>query len=142
MRSLKTLALRMRQHDANGREIAAWLEKHPKVAKVSYPGLASHPQHALAKEQMSGFGGMMTIYLKGGLNESRRFLETVKLFSLAESLGGVESLIEHPAIMTHASIPPEQRKALGIDDAMIRLSVGVENVEDLLRDLSSALEKV
>jgi cystathionine gamma-lyase len=142
MRSLKTLGLRMRQHDASGREIAAWLEKHPKVAKVSYPGLASHPQHALAKEQMSGFGGMMTIYLKGGLAESRRFLENVRIFALAESLGGVESLIEHPAIMTHASIPPEQRKALGIDDAMIRLSVGVENVEDLLRDLSSALDKV
>lgn len=142
MRSLKTLGLRMRQHDASGREIAAWLEKHPKVAKVSYPGLASHPQHGLAKEQMSGFGGMMTIYLKGGLAESRRFLENVRIFALAESLGGVESLIEHPAIMTHASIPPEQRKALGIDDAMIRLSVGVENVEDLLRDLSGALEKV
>jgi cystathionine gamma-lyase len=142
MRSLKTLGLRMRQHDANGREIAAWLEKHSKVAKVSYPGLASHPQHGLAKEQMSGFGGMMTIYLKGGIGEARKFLESVRVFALAESLGGVESLIEHPAIMTHASIPPEQRKALGIDDTMVRLSVGVENAEDLLRDLSNALEKV
>jgi cystathionine gamma-lyase len=141
MRSLKTLPLRMRQHEANAREIAAWLEKHPKVARVAYPGLKSHPQHALACEQMSGFGGMMTMYLKGGLAESRRFLESVRIFALAESLGGVESLIEHPAIMTHASIPPEQRRALGIDDAMIRLSIGVENVEDLLRDLSSALEK-
>ena len=142
MRSLKTLGLRMRQHDTNGREIAAWLEKHSKIAKVSYPGLASHPQHGLAKEQMSGFGGMMTIYLKGGLSEARRFLESVRVFALAESLGGVESLIEHPAIMTHASIPPEQRKALGIDDSMVRLSVGVENTEDLLRDLASALDKV
>ena len=142
MRSLKTLPLRMRAHDANGREVAAWLEKQPKVAKVMYPGLASHPQHGLAKEQMSGFGGMMTMYLKGGLAEAKRFLESTQIFALAESLGGVESLIEHPAIMTHASIPPEQRKALGIDDAMIRLSVGVENVEDLLKDLSNALAKV
>jgi cystathionine gamma-lyase len=141
MRSLKTLALRMRQHDANGREVAKFLEKHPKVARVAYPGLASHPQHALAKEQMHGFGGMITIYLKGGIAESRRMLEAVQVFALAESLGGVESLIEHPAIMTHASIPPEQRKALGIDDSMIRLSVGVENVEDLLRDLTNALSK-
>ena len=132
----------MRQHDASGREIAAFLEKHPKVAKVMYPGLASHPQHGLAKEQMSGFGGMMTMYLKGGLAEAKRFLESTRIFALAESLGGVESLIEHPAIMTHASIPPEQRKTLGIDDAMIRISVGVENVEDLLKDLSNALGKV
>lgn len=142
MRSLKTLGLRMRQHDKNGREIAAWLEKHPKVKRVSYPGLASHPQHALAKEQMHGFGGMMTIYLKGGIDESRRLLENVRVFALAESLGGVESLIEHPAIMTHASIPAESRKALGIDDSMVRLSVGIENVEDLLKDLSQALDKV
>ncbi|MES2856637.1 MAG: cystathionine gamma-synthase [Bdellovibrionota bacterium] len=141
MRSLKTLALRMRQHDMSGREIAKFLEKHPKVDRVTYPGLASHPQHALAKEQMSGFGGMITMYLKGGIDEARRFLENVQVFSLAESLGGVESLIEHPAIMTHASIPAEQRKALGIDDTMIRLSVGVENIEDLLRDLTNALSK-
>ena len=141
MRSLKTLALRMRQHEAGAKEIAAFLEKHPKVARVAYPGLASHPQHGLAKEQMSGFGGMITFYLKGGINESRRVLESVKIFGLAESLGGVESLIEHPAIMTHASVPADVRKTLGIDDAMIRLSVGVENIEDLLRDLSSALEK-
>lgn len=141
MRSLKTLPLRMRQHDTSGREIAKFLEKHPKVARVAYPGLASHPQHKLACEQMSGFGGMMAMYLKGGIAEARRVLENVKIFALAESLGGVESLIEHPAIMTHASIPPEQRKALGIDDTMIRLSVGVENVEDLIRDLNDALEK-
>lgn len=142
MRSLKTLALRMRQHDSNGRKIADWLEKHPKVARVAYPGLSSHPQHALAKEQMHGFGGMMTIYLKGGIDEARRLLENVRIFALAESLGGVESLIEHPAIMTHASIPPEARKALGIDDTMVRLSVGVENVEDLLKDLENAFAKV
>jgi cystathionine gamma-lyase len=141
MRSLKTLPLRMRQHDLSGREIAAYLEKHPKVARISYPGLKSHPQHALACEQMTGFGGMMTMYMKGGINEARRVLENVRIFALAESLGGVESLIEHPAIMTHASIPAEQRKALGIDDTMIRLSVGVENVEDLLRDLGDALAK-
>lgn len=142
MRSLKTLPLRMRQHEANAKEIAAYLEKHPKVARVNYPGLKSHPQHALACEQMSGFGGMMTIDLKGGLAESRRFLESVRIFALAESLGGVESLIEHPAIMTHASIPADQRKALGIGDTMVRLSIGVENVEDLLRDLGDALAKV
>lgn len=142
MRSLKTLALRMRQHEINAKEIAPFLEKHPKVARVSYPGLKSHPQHALACEQMSGFGGMITFYLKGGLNESRKFLESVRVFALAESLGGVESLIEHPAIMTHASVPPENRKALGIDDTMVRLSVGVENVGDLLLDLEQAFAKV
>lgn len=141
MRSLKTLPLRMRQHDTSAREIAKFLEKHPKVARVSYPGLESHPQHKLAKEQMHGFGGMMTMDLKGTIKEARAFLENVRVFALAESLGGVESLIEHPAIMTHASIPPEQRKALGINDSMVRLSIGVENVEDLLRDLSQALEK-
>jgi cystathionine gamma-lyase len=141
MRSLKTLALRMRQHDTNGRQVAEFLAKHGKVDRVVYPGLASHPQHQLAREQMSGFGGMITIYIKGGMNSARAFLENVKVFALAESLGGVESLIEHPAIMTHASVPPENRKALGIDDAMIRLSIGVENVEDLLRDLSQALER-
>ena len=141
LRSLKTLALRMRQHDTNGREIAKFLEKHPKVDRVVYPGLASHPQHALAKEQMSGFGGMITFYIKGGIDSARAFLENVKVFSLAESLGGVESLIEHPAIMTHASVPPENRKALGIDDTMVRLSVGVENLDDLLRDLTQALSK-
>lgn len=139
LRSLKTLALRMRQHDQNAREIARFLSHHPKVERVIYPGLESHPQHALAKEQMHGFGGMITFYIKGGLTAARTFLESVRVFSLAESLGGVESLIEHPAIMTHASVPPENRKALGIDDAMIRLSVGVENHADLITDLEKAL---
>lgn len=141
MRSLKTLALRMRQHEANAGEIAKFLDQHPKVDRVVYPGLPSHPQHGLAKEQMSGFGGMITFYMKGGLSSARSFLESVRVFSLAESLGGVESLIEHPAIMTHASVPPETRKTLGIDDAMVRLSVGVENIADLLRDLTQALDR-
>jgi cystathionine gamma-lyase len=142
MRSLKTLALRMRQHEANAGQVATFLEKHPKVELVNYPGLSSHPQHALAREQMHGFGGMMTFNLKGGLSAARKFLESVKIFALAESLGGVESLVEHPGIMTHASVPVENRKALGIDDAMVRLSVGVENTNDLIRDLTQALEKV
>ncbi len=142
MRSLKTLALRMRQHETSAMEIAKFLDQHPKVERVAYPGLPSHPQHALAKEQMHGFGGMITFYIKGGMDAARTFLESVQVFALAESLGGVESLIEHPAIMTHASVPPENRKALGIDDAMVRLSVGVENLEDLLRDLTQALDKV
>ena len=141
MRSLKTLALRMRQHDTSAREIAGFLEKHSKVERVVYPGLKSHPQHELAKEQMHGFGGMITFYIKGGMAAARTFLESVRVFSLAESLGGVESLVEHPAIMTHASVPAEMRKTLGIDDAMIRLSVGVENIEDLIRDLENALSK-
>lgn len=139
MRSLKTLPLRMEAHQKNAMKIAQYLEKHPKVDRVVYPGLESHPQHALAKEQMSGFGGMISFYIKGGLDDARSFLEKVKIFSLAESLGGVESLIEHPAIMTHASVPPENRKALGIDDTMIRISVGVEGIEDLLWDLEQAL---
>jgi cystathionine gamma-lyase len=141
MRSLKTLALRMRAHEANAKEIALFLEKHPKVERVLYPGLASHPQHALAREQMHGFGGMMTFSIKGGLPAARTFLESVRVFALAESLGGVESLIEHPAIMTHASVPAEKRKALGIDDGMIRLSVGVEDLADLIADLESALAR-
>lgn len=141
LRSLKTLPLRMKAHQSNAMEVAKFLESHPKVEKVLYPGLASHPQHALAKEQMHGFGGMITFYIKGGLESARTFLENVKVFSLAESLGGVESLIEHPAIMTHASVPPENRKALGIDDSLIRLSVGVEDLEDLLADLKSAFDK-
>jgi cystathionine gamma-lyase len=115
---------------------------HPKVEKVIYPGLKSHPQHALAKEQMTGMGGMITFYVKGGLEAARTFLESVEIFSLAESLGGVESLVEHPAIMTHASVPVDNRQALGIDDSLIRLSVGVEDLEDLLGDLKSAFDKV
>ena len=141
MRSLKTLALRMRQHEISAKEIAKYLEKHPKIQKVVYPGLESHPQHALARSQMHGFGGMITFYMKGGLSNARTFLESVQIFSLAESLGGVESLVEHPAIMTHASVPPENRKALGIDDGMVRLSVGVENLEDLIHDLEHALSR-
>lgn len=142
LRGLKTLALRMERHCANALDLAAWLEKHPKVRSVRYPGLTSHPQHELAKSQMKGFGGMITIYLDSDLAGVRRFLENTHLFSLAESLGGVESLIEHPAIMTHGSIPPEQRRALGIDDTLVRLSVGVEDLEDLRTDLADALEQV
>jgi cystathionine gamma-lyase len=142
LRSLKTLPLRMREHEKNATEIAKFLENHPKVSKVVYPGLSSHPQHKLAKEQMTGMGGMITFFIKGGLSEARTFLESVKIFSLAESLGGVESLIEHPAIMTHASVPPENRKALGIDDTLIRLSVGVEDLNDLLADLKNAFDQV
>lgn len=142
LRSLKTLPLRMRQHEINAIKVAEYLEKHAKVEKVLYPGLASHPQHGLAREQMSGFGGMITFYVKGGLAGARALLENVKVFALAESLGGVESLIEHPAIMTHASVPPENRKALGIDDSLVRLSVGVEETDDLLWDLEQALSKV
>lgn len=139
MRSLKTLAVRMRAHEANAIAIAKMLESHPKVEKVIYPGLESHPQHALAKAQMSGFGGMVAFYIKGGLTNARKFLESVKVFSLAESLGGVESLIEHPAIMTHASVPPENRKVLGIADNFVRLSVGIETQQDLIKDLEQAL---
>ncbi len=140
MRSLKTLPVRMRAHETNARAVAELLQNHSRVEKVIYPGLASHPQHALAKEQMSGFGGMITFYIQGGLAESRAFLEKVKIFTLAESLGGVESLIEHPAIMTHASVPVENRKALGISDNLVRLSVGIEDVNDLLWDLEQALK--
>jgi cystathionine gamma-lyase len=139
MRSLKTLGVRMRQHEQNAMAIAKHLEQHPKIEKVIYPGLKSHPQHDLAKKQMSGFGGMITILVKGGLKGSKKFVEQVKVFSLAESLGGVESLVDHPAIMTHASVPIERRKQLGIEDNMVRLSVGIESLEDLLNDLNSAL---
>jgi cystathionine beta-lyase/cystathionine gamma-synthase len=139
LRSLKTLAVRMERHCSNAQAIAEWLQAHPEVDRVHYPGLASHPQHALAKRQMSGFGGMVTAVLSGGLETSRRFLERCELFSLAESLGGVESLIEHPAIMTHASIPADKRAALGIDDGLVRLSVGIEDVDDLIYDLEQAL---
>jgi cystathionine beta-lyase/cystathionine gamma-synthase len=140
LRGVKTLHLRMERHCSNALEIANWLEKHPQVERVHYPGLASHSQHALAKQQMPlGFGGMITAILKGDLESTRRFLENCHLFSLAESLGGVESLIEHPAIMTHGSIPAPQRAALGIGDTLVRLSVGVEDVHDLITDLQNAL---
>jgi cystathionine gamma-lyase len=139
MRGLKTLHLRMRAHCANALELAQWLETHSAVERVIYPGLKSHPQHALAKRQMDGSGGIISVEIKGGLRKARRVLERCELFALAESLGGVESLIEHPAIMTHASVPPPNRKRLGISDALIRLSVGVEEVEDLREELSRAL---
>ena len=139
MRGLKTLHLRMRAHCAAALELASWLEKHPAIERVIYPGLKSHPQHALAKRQMDGFGGIISIEVKGGLRKARRVLERCELFALAESLGGVESLIEHPAIMTHASIPPANRKRLGISDGLIRLSVGVEDVRDLRDELHMAL---
>ena len=142
MRGLKTLALRMERHCENALDLAGWLEQRPKVRRVLYPGLRSHPQHELAKRQMRAFGGMITLYLASDLAGARRFLERTKVFSLAESLGGVESLIEHPALMTHGSIPPEQRAALGIDDTLIRLSVGVEDLEDLRNDLEEALAAV
>jgi cystathionine gamma-lyase len=139
MRGLKTLHLRMERHCASALAIAEWLATHPKVEKVFYPGLASHPQHALAKKQMNGFGGMVTPVLKGNLDDSRRFLERLKIFVCAESLGGVESLAEHPAIMTHASIPSHIRKQLGISDSLVRLSVGVEDLADLKGDIEQAL---
>jgi len=139
LRGLKTLHVRMQRHAENAMAIARFLEAHPRVERVIYPGLESHPQHALARRQMSGFGGMITFFIDGGLDDARRFLERVKLFTLAESLGGVESLVEHPAIMTHASIPPEQRRKLGIGDTLIRLSVGIEDLADLKADLEQAL---
>jgi cystathionine gamma-lyase len=144
LRGLKTLHLRMERHCAGAQAVAGFMEAHPAVARVAYPGLASHPQHALAARQMAGpghavGGGMVTAVLAGGLDAARRFLERVQVFALAESLGGVESLIEHPAIMTHASIPADKRAALGIDDGLVRLSVGVEGIVDLLDDLKQAL---
>jgi cystathionine gamma-lyase len=143
LRGLKTLAIRIERHNANALDLAQWLEKQPQVARVHYPGLPSHPQHALAKSQLfatgGGYGGMISVDLKTDLAGARRFLETVKIFALAESLGGVESLIEHPAIMTHATIPPETRAKLGIGDGLVRLSVGIEDVEDLRDDLAQAL---
>jgi cystathionine gamma-lyase len=142
LRSLKTLPIRMKAHNENAIKVAQYLEKHPLVEKIIYPGLKSHPQYQLATSQMHGFGGMITFFIKGGLNASRKFLESVKVFALAESLGGVESLIEHPAIMTHASVPAEQRKKLGIDDSLIRLSVGIEDIDDLLADLKQAFDRV
>jgi len=139
MRGLKTLHLRMKAHCESALELAKWLEKHPAVERVIYPGLKSHPQHALAKRQMNGFGGIITIEVKGGLKKAKRMLERCELFALAESLGGVESLIEHPAIMTHASVPVAIRKRLGISDGLIRLSVGVEDLADLRAELTYAL---
>jgi len=139
LRGLKTLDVRMERHCNNAEAIALWLENDARVESVVYPGLASHPQHALAKSQMSRFGGIVTFFIKGGLDEARAFLERCEVFALAESLGGVESLVDHPAIMTHASVPPEKRKALGISDKLIRLSVGIEEADDLIADLDQAL---
>jgi cystathionine gamma-lyase len=142
LRSLKTLALRMERHCANALEVARWLEDHKDVKSVSYPGLKSHPQHDLARTQMRGFGGIVTAILKTDLAGTRRFLENTHLFALAESLGGVESLIDHPALMTHASVPKEQREAIGVSDSLVRLSVGVEDMRDLIDDLQTALEAI
>jgi cystathionine gamma-lyase len=139
LRGLKTLALRMARHCASALTIAQWLERQPKVRRVFYPGLASHPQHALARKQMHAFGGMISVELAGSLDDARRFLERCRLFALAESLGGVESLIEHPALMTHGSVPPEVRATLVITDTMVRLSVGIEDPDDLIADLTAAL---
>jgi len=142
LRGLKTLSLRMERHCESALALAQWLEARPEVEKVAYPGLESHPQHDLAKRQMKAFGGMITIWLKGELAQARRFLENTELFALAESLGGVESLIEHPAIMTHASVPKENREKLGISDSLIRLSVGIEDLDDLKADLDHALRSI
>jgi len=139
LRGLKTLALRMERHSANALAIATWLEQQPSIAKVIYPGLPSHPQHELARRQMRGFGGMIGAVVRGDLAQVTQFLTRCRVFALAESLGGVESLIEHPAIMTHASVPPEVRRELGIDDGLVRLSVGIEDVADLIADLEWAL---
>jgi len=140
LRGIKTLHIRMKQHESNAMTIAKFLEEHPAVARVSYPGLPSHPQHELAKKQQSGFGGMITIWLKGGLSHSKQFLSGLKIFAMAESLGGVESLAEHPAIMTHASVSEQERAKLGISDSMCRLSIGIEDVDDLLNDISDSLD--
>ena len=142
LRGLKTLALRMERHSSSALKIAQWLEGHPKVKRVFYPGLASHKQHALARTQMRGFGGMISVELKGDLSDARAFLERCELFTLAESLGGVESLIEHPALMTHGSVPEEAREELGIGDSLVRLSVGIEDPGDLMADLNQALGAV
>ena len=139
LRSLKTLPIRMERHCSNAHKIALYLESHDAIERVIYPGLESHPQHEIAKKQMNGFGGMISVVLKGGLESATKFLERTELFSLAESLGGVESLIEHPAIMTHASIPPEIREEIGISDGLVRLSVGIESIEDLMLDIENSL---
>ena len=139
LRGLKTLHLRMRAHCENAQALAEWLQAHPAIERVVYPGLADHPQHELAKRQMHGFGGMVTIFVKGGLDAAKRFCERTELFALAESLGGVESLVNHPTIMTHASVPPERRAQLGLFDNLVRLSVGVEDLDDLKADLERAL---
>lgn len=142
LRGIKTLALRMERHSTNGQRIAEWLERRGDVRRVIYPGLPSHPQHEVAKRQMSAFGGMISVELDRDLAGTKRFLERTQLFTLAESLGGVESLIEHPALMTHGSIPPEQRAAIGISESLVRLSAGIESADDLIADLDQALAGV
>lgn len=139
LRSLKTLPVRMRAHQENAMALAQWLEKHPKIEKTIYPGLPAHPQHALAKKQMSGFGGMISFYIKGNMDDVKKFYSKLKVVTLAESLGGVESLVNHPATMTHASIPADVRAKLGITDTLIRLSVGLEDLSDIQKDLENAL---
>jgi cystathionine gamma-lyase len=139
LRGVKTLDVRMQRHCESAMRIAEWLERHERVDSVLYPGLPSHPQHELARKQMDGFGGIVTFFIKGDLADARSFLERCEVFSLAESLGGVESLVDHPAIMTHASVPAKERAALGINDQLIRLSVGIEAVDDLIADLNQAL---
>jgi cystathionine gamma-lyase len=142
LRGLKTLAIRMEAHAKNAMKVAKFLEAHPQVESVVYPGLKSHPQHRMAKKQMHGFGGMITFFLKGDIKKCKKFLSNFEIFALAESLGGVESLIEHPAIMTHASVPKETREAIGLSDNLIRISVGIENVDDLIADLERAFKAV
>ena len=142
LRGTKTLAVRMRQHQKNAIRIAKFLESHPRVNRVIYPGLESHPQHELAQKQMSGFGGMLSFELDGNIKDAKRFVEGLKYFALAESLGGVESLIELPAVMTHASVPPEERRKIGLADGLIRISAGIENGDDLLEDLEGAFQKI
>jgi cystathionine gamma-lyase len=142
MAAESTLAIRMREHERNALRLAEHLEKHPRVRKVHYPGLPSHPQHALANGQATGSGGMLSFEIEGGLEEAKRFLENLKIFALAESLGGVESLIEHPALMTHASVPKEAREQAGLTDSLIRISVGIEHIEDLIADFDQGFEKM
>ena len=142
LKGIKTLALRMRQHEKNAQKIIKFLAGHKKIKKIYYPGLSSHPGYSIVKKQMSGFSGMLSFELTGDLKKSIKFLEALKIISIAESLGAVESLIEHPASMTHVSIPKEDRQKIGLTDTLIRLSVGVEDVEDLIADLNQALKKI
>jgi len=141
LRGVKTLHVRMERHASNAQTVAEYLEKHPYVEKVLYPGLPSHPQHEIAKKQTTGHGGMITFYIKGDIKSARTFLESIKLFTCAESLGAVECLAESPAVMTHASVPVEIRKSLGISDTLIRLSIGIEDCKDIIADLEQALNK-
>ncbi|HUL29473.1 MAG TPA: PLP-dependent transferase, partial [Thermodesulfobacteriota bacterium] len=142
LRGIKTLAVRMKEHERNALRLANYLAGHPKVKKVNYPGLESHPQHALARRQATGYGGMLSFEIKGGLEEAERFLESVELFALAESLGGVESLIEHPGLMTHASVSKETKEQVGLTESLIRVSVGIEHFDDLIADFDQAFQKI